>query len=368
LISLKDVHDHPSVQASNSLDRFRFRSELLWQDYARHWYSVWGRSTRSAISYQQPKGSESWAMQPWPSSMRCVDETINELTHDGWIVNQTRMWLASQWSIRAGKSWQEGEEWMFRHLLDGSRAANRMGWQWCSGTTRRGGHGFARRQVLKRAREFCETCVLKHDCPIRSYAPVPKASTVAVRAEPSLERFGPLNTPETKEVDCVWLTAESLGIRDPALQRNPGAPVVFVFDEPLLRKLQLSGQRIRFLTETIAELAEQRNMTIWRGDPRTVVPELGRVSVTHAPVPGFANIMRAAPLFDVHPYPWLRLPTSSLAETIITTRRFPTFRDWCRLTKLESRTDSSETHRSATPALEANAATPKSRRITRQST
>jgi deoxyribodipyrimidine photo-lyase len=353
LLTLRDVHDHPAVQTSNSLDRFRFRSELLWQDYARHWYTVWGRTTRNAISYQQPQVSESWTMESWPSSMRCVDETIKELTHDGWIVNQTRMWLASQWSIRSGEPWQDGEEWMFRYLLDGSRAANRMGWQWCSGTTRRGGHGFARRQVLKRAREFCDSCALKDDCPIRSYAPAQKTTSVAVRPEPSFDRFGPLVTPRTTEVDCVWLTAESLGTQDPALQQHPNKPVVFVFDERLLRKLRLSGARMLFLVETIAEIAAQRNLTVWRGDPQTVLASQGRLAVTHAPVPGFANITKGVSPADVHPYPWLRPPTAPLRETIASTHRFPTFRDWCRLTKPEPAADVTRTPQIETPAVKA---------------
>lgn len=32
--------------------------------------------------------------------MRCVEINLDELEHDGWMVNQTRMWLASQWSVR----------------------------------------------------------------------------------------------------------------------------------------------------------------------------------------------------------------------------------------------------------------------------
>ena len=34
--------------------------------------------------------------------MACVDACLTELHTDGWLVNQTRMWLSSQWTVRAG--------------------------------------------------------------------------------------------------------------------------------------------------------------------------------------------------------------------------------------------------------------------------
>ena len=75
----------------------------------------------------------------------------DELHRDGWLVNQTRMWLASQWAVRAGADWRAGEDAMFTHLLDGSRAANRLGWQWTVGTGSGKPYGFSRWQVEKRA-------------------------------------------------------------------------------------------------------------------------------------------------------------------------------------------------------------------------
>ena len=41
------------------------------------------------------------------------------------------------------------------------------------------------------------------------------------------------------------------------MQAHPELPAVFVFDEPLLRRLRLSYQRLVFLTEALAEIAEQ---------------------------------------------------------------------------------------------------------------
>ena len=65
--------------------------------------------------------------------MLCVDEVVSELEQDGWLVNQSRMWLASHWSVRNGRGWLHGQERMHRELIDGSRAANLLGWQWTVG-------------------------------------------------------------------------------------------------------------------------------------------------------------------------------------------------------------------------------------------
>jgi deoxyribodipyrimidine photo-lyase len=109
------------------------------------------------------------------------------------------------------------------------------------------------------------------------------------------------------EPDVVWLTAESLGDDDPALAANPDLPVAFVFDEPLLERLQLSGKRLVFLTETLADLAARRDLEVHLGSPAAVLAD--RLSaVTFAPVPGFRRISRRLEIAELHPFPWLRRP------------------------------------------------------------
>ena len=99
----------------------KFHDELLWQEFARHWYARLGhRTARGVRRVRSPKQSVGAA---WDRSMACIDVSIDELESDGWLVNQARMWLASQWAVRSGSSWSEGEDVFFRHLLDGSRAA-----------------------------------------------------------------------------------------------------------------------------------------------------------------------------------------------------------------------------------------------------
>ena len=158
LLDLPTVWD--AVAGAPARDRGKFRDELLWQEYARHLYARVGRGTALPLRFGPPTVAEPWAGDPWPVEMACMAATTAELHDDGWLVNQTRMWLSSQYSVRAGGDWREGAQEMYRHLLDGSPAANRLGWQWTVGTGTGKVYGFSRWQVEKRAPELCRTCPL----------------------------------------------------------------------------------------------------------------------------------------------------------------------------------------------------------------
>jgi deoxyribodipyrimidine photo-lyase len=286
-------------------DRSKFRDELLWQEYARHLYARVGRATGQDLRFGAPVPAQPWPREPWPNEMACVAATTGELHEDGWLVNQTRMWLASQWSVRAGADWREGAHEMYRHLLDGSAAANRLGWQWAVGTGTGKVYGFSRWQVEKRAPGLCGTCALRNACPVQDW---PETDAGPRVDPPEGLAGGPTDAgPQRPEVqgepDTVWLTAESLGDTDPALAAHPDLPAVFVLDEPLLRRLRLSGKRLVFLAETLAELG----CDVHLGDP---VTELAgrRLAVTFAPVPGFARRSARLDVAALHPWPWLRRP------------------------------------------------------------
>ncbi|MGI4894023.1 MAG: FAD-binding domain-containing protein [Janthinobacterium lividum] len=299
----------PSVWAAAAdapaRDRSKFRDELLWQEYARHLYARLGPATANPLRFDAPDPAQPWTREPWPQDMACVAATTTELHEDGWLVNQTRMWLASQYSVRAGADWRTGAVEMYRHLLDGSPAANRLGWQWAVGTGTGKVYGFSRWQVEKRAPGLCSTCPLHRACPIQDW-PDTEAGP-RIEAPDGLaggtSDAGPAVVEATGDPDTVWLTAESLGDTDPALMANPGVPAVFVFDEPLLQRLQLSGKRLVFLAETLAELGCEVRL----GDP---VEELAgrRLAVTHAPVPGFTRRAARLDVVERHSWPWLRRP------------------------------------------------------------
>ncbi|HXV94260.1 MAG TPA: FAD-binding domain-containing protein [Pseudonocardia sp.] len=308
-------------------DREKFRDELAWQEYARHLYARLGRRTASALRAAPARAARRWD-EPWPAGMRCVAHCLDELETDGWLVNQTRMWMASQWTVRAGAEWTEGEDRFFAHLLDGSRAANRLGWQWTVGSGTGRPYGFSRWQVRTRAPQLCRDCALRDACPIEDgpdgpavgHEPAggsaggPGRSTATgspdprLRADPDPAATGGPRSPQAgREPDAVWLTAESLGDADPALAAHPGLPVVFVFDAPLLARLRLSGKRLVFLAETLGDLATRREVEVRRG---VVAEELAGRSpaVTFAPVPGFRTRVGAVRPAVVHPWRWLWRP------------------------------------------------------------
>lgn len=322
------------VEEAPSYDRFRYQGELLWQEYSRHWYALFGSATRRPLTHEPPRAGVPWEPPPWWRDMACIDATLEELERDGWCVNQTRMWLAGQYSLRGHGDPKDGENEMFRHLLDGSRAANRMGWQWAAGTSRSRAYNFAKQQVTKRAPAFCARCPLEENCPIRTYAkPEPRQRVQSPEPRPMDAAFGPLDvTAPEVTASVVWLTAESLGDNDPALAAHPRMPALFVFDEPLLRKLSLSGKRLVFLAETLADLQQRRPLDVYLGDPAEVLEPLDVVT-TFAPVPGFAARNSGARSSALRPWRWLRPPTEALEQYLEERRKMPSFKQWCQLTK-----------------------------------
>ena len=318
LPTLWDAVDGPAQEVD------RFRLELQWQEYARHLYARLGPNMRNPLQFEPPPGEGTTdPARVWNHDMGCVEITVGELEDDGWLVGQARLWLASQWAVRQQVDWRQGEEYFFRHLLDGSRAANRLGWQTATGTAGGRPYHFTRWQVESRAPGLCASCELNTACPIDRW-PDRAAQTAAgsstatpvtlaqplLKADPDLTATaGPssvqVNRDGTPEI--VWITAESMGDADPALAANPDLPAVFVFDRPLLAKLRLSSKRLVFLTETLADLATRRPVEVHLG----TVPEAmagRRAAVTFAPVPGFRRHASSVGPVQVHPWPWLRQP------------------------------------------------------------
>lgn len=304
LLTLRQVWN--AVAKAPFDDREKFRDELLWQEYARHLYARMGKRLFENLRFEQ-----SWDTpgDGWPEGMACVDAIVEELERDGWLVNQTRMWMASHWTVRNGAGWLHGQERMYQHLIDGSRAANLLGWQWTVGSGSGKPYGFARWQVEKRAPSLCGKCALKDACPIQEFPD--EVSLVDLPADPLLisdinleSTTGPLVVESNRRPTQVLLTIDSLGDTDPALVAYPDLPVVFTFNEAALQKLQLSSKRIYFYLETLQDLADRRDLSVFIGDPY----EYGSskdVAVTYAPVPSFAKFKNLA---EVHPYPWLVKP------------------------------------------------------------
>lgn len=311
LLALPEVWEH--VAGGPSDDVQKFRDELLWQEYARHLYARMGTATRRSLRFSVDEDTVRAEHNPWDVEAACLQESWRELVETGYLTNQARMWLSSHWSVRHRWGWRDGEDLFFRHLLDGSRAANRAGWQWTIGALTGKQYGFSRWQVRKRAPELCQRCPVSDACPIEDW-PQDLPPEQRSRVDPRMRRDddwestgGPVLVQRTSSPTEVWITAESLGEDDPALRAHPDLPVVFVFDEPLLRRLRLAFPRLVFLAETLAEIAERRELIVYRGEPAEVLAERS-VAATFAPVPGWHRIARAAPPVQIHPWPWLRRP------------------------------------------------------------
>ena len=304
LLPLARVWDH--VAKAPFADREKYRDELLWQEYARHLYARIGTRLFRNLRFEQIWDAPG---NGWPEGMACVDFATDELEQDGWLVNQSRMWLASHWTVRNQRGWLHGQEQMYRHLLDGSRAANLLGWQWTVGTGTGKPYGFARWQVQKRAPQLCGRCPLKSKCPIQDF-PEELALDEApfdalLVSDPNIAATtGPLVVEENRPPTTILLTVDSMGDADPALVAHPQLPVAFVFNEQALAKLQLSSKRIYFYLETLQDLAKRRDLTVYLGDPYQFARE-SHVAVTYAPVPSFAKFENLA---QVHPFMWLRRP------------------------------------------------------------
>jgi deoxyribodipyrimidine photo-lyase len=323
LLSLPLVSE--AVADAPSKDRQKFRDELMWQEYARHVYARLGTRNGRALRFEPRHDADTDDSDPWDRSMACIDATVGELERDGWLVNQTRMWLASDWTVRHGAEWRDGEDRFFTHLLDGSRAANRLGWQWTIGAGTGKPYGFSRWQVEKRAPALCAGCARRLDCPIEHWPPERTLASISDDArldndpDPAATA-GPIDVVHTGDAEAVWLTAESLGNDDPALQAHPDLPVVFVFDEPMLTRLQLSSKRLVFLTERLAELAGSRTVEARLGDPADVLA--GRaLATTFTPVPKARWLRSRLDVVDLHPWRWLRQPAGGSIRSFSAWRR-----------------------------------------------
>lgn len=317
LLTLSQVYS--AVKDAPFKDREKFRDELFWQEYARHIYARIGTRLFENLRFEanwQSKGDG------WNREMLCIDQVVGELESDGWLVNQTRMWLASHWTVRNDFGWLHGQERMYQNLIDGSRAANLLGWQWTVGAGTGKPYGFARWQVEKRAPGLCFKCPLKKACPIKEFPE--EISPHKLENEPLLDHdpdvsatCGPLTPVLNRKPEYVLLTIDSLGDADPALSAHPELPAVFIFNEAALRKLQLSSRRIGFYLETLQDLSQRRSVEVFLGDPYLFAAE-NPVAVTYAPVPSFKKFTNLA---EVHPYPWLRKPLSGSVRSFSSWRK-----------------------------------------------
>jgi deoxyribodipyrimidine photo-lyase len=129
-----------------------------------------------------------------------------------------------------------------------------------------------------------------------------------LRRDPDLPHTtGPAEPVLQGDPEAVWLTAESLGTRDPAIEAHPEIPAIFVFDLPLLTRLRLSAGRLIFLAECLADLAKKRELHILIGEPVQMLTGI-KLAATFTPVPGWRAKKPRLEVVAEYPWPWLIKP------------------------------------------------------------
>ena len=323
LLSLKEVWDH--VEGFNYDDKKKFRDELLWQEFSRHLYAIIGRKNREFLNFHI-KNDPNEVVDS--EKMNCISTIEDELESTGYMVNQTRMWYSSHQMFRTNQDWLEAENYMYQHLIDGSRFANRLGWHWVMGSQTGKIYGFSKFQVKKRASKLCNECELINNCPIENWPEVSSITNKDINIDLNIEKnFGPQSIQTSKDQpDYVWINGESLGDDDPALAKLPELPVIFIFDATLLKSLNLSTKRIIFLLEILKEISHKREIKVYLDNPVDILSNK-KFASTFAPVPKYKKITNKVK-------PTIEFPAKRLAEPINFYPR--SFSSWRKKTKIIS--------------------------------
>ena len=295
LIDLKEAWKY--VEKFKYEDKTKYRDELLWQEFSRHLYAIVGKKSQNYLNYSinsiNSKNTNT-------EKMNCINTVKKELEETGYMVNQTRMWFASHFSIRDSGDWNNYENYMFKHLVDGSRFANRLGWHWVMGSQTGKVYGFSKFQVQKRAKKLCDECDLNFNCPINDWPESIEITKKNIDVVTDVyKNFGPQEIKtNNKNPDFVWITAESLGDDDPSMKYFSNLPVVFIFDKKLLNSLKISTKRINFLLDCLKEISLKRDLTVVIDDPLIYLKNKLFAS-TFAPVPKYKKITKInKPLYE----------------------------------------------------------------------
>ena len=322
LLSLSEVWR--AVEKFEYKDRTKFQDELLWQEFSRHLYAIIGKKSKKFLNYKIEKPNSNADNY---KNMNCITAIEDELEKTGYMVNQTRMWFASHNSLRVGNDWNKYEDYMFQHLIDGSRFANRLGWHWVMGSQTGKPYGFSKFQVEKRGPQLCNGCELKYNCPIQDWPDTSISGRIDHDFKVDEQKvFGPKEIKENNSTppSFVWITGESIGDSDPAMSYYYELPVIFIFDKELLNKLQLSTKRLNFLIDCLKEINSKRELQVYLANPEDYLQNKNFAS-TFAPVPKYKKITKQN-------IPTVEFPALRLAEPI---NFYPTsFSSWRKKIKL----------------------------------
>ena len=117
-----------------------FISELIWRDFYKQILWEFPHVAKGAFRpvYDQLDWENNQQLfQAWcegQTGYPIIDAAMRQLNQTGWMHNRLRMIVASFLTKDLLISWQWGERYFMKQLLDGDLAANNGGWQWAAST------------------------------------------------------------------------------------------------------------------------------------------------------------------------------------------------------------------------------------------
>ncbi len=114
--------------------------ELIWREFYNALLAEHPRVRHQ--SYRREYDDLAWEDDPEGFAAWCegrtgypiVDAGMRQLAATGWVHNRVRMIAASFLTKDLLVDWRRGEDFFYRHLVDGDLASNNGGWQWAAST------------------------------------------------------------------------------------------------------------------------------------------------------------------------------------------------------------------------------------------
>ncbi len=311
VLSLAEVRDAVLDRVRDPHEAARLLTELGWRDYFQRVYEAVGDSiwrdlepNKTGWSAEEYAGHLPDDIERGTTGLACIDGFSAELRATGYLHNHARMWLAAYVVHFRRVRWQAGARWFLTHLLDGDPASNNLSWQWVASTFSHKPYIFNRANLEKYAGSaYCQSCSLRAGCPLDDSYEALTERLFPRMTGGEADDSGPLPAVDGEHITAIsqvdgraviWVHGDMLSPQSVALQAQPGAPAIWVWDDELLAAQHISLKRIVFLYECLLELP----VVIRRGDVAAEVLDFARaagaqtIATAASPSPRFTAIRR----------------------------------------------------------------------------
>ena len=316
MINTLEVRDHLRERYANNPQAIEeFLRQLAWRDFFDKALDYYGAAFQDDI---EPAKHQIARREPLPADIEagqtglpCMDGILADLFDTGYLHNHERLWFAAYVCHFRGIKWWEGARLFRQHLYDGDWASNTASWQWVESTFANKPYFMNQENIIRYSNDrWCATCQV--NCPFRAPYEQLEARLFRGSDAPLASNTGgnisrPIPLPLSGELPSeplaeshtadtiVWIHDATLALIDPALQANPDAAVVFVFDEDWMRDEPFNFHRICFLLDGVADLFASIPNSIKQvrlGNLATEVKAFARevgaktITLTDGPFPG----------------------------------------------------------------------------------